>query len=90
MAFNPFIGWTQAQLEAELRSAQEDYAAGTQITSVGAGDTNVSAQMQHGILERIETLYRALNLLDPTTYPIASILPTRQTVFQAELKERLD
>lgn len=81
--FNPFIGWSQADLEAELRTAQQDYLAGTQITSVGAGDTNVSSQTQHGILTRIRMIYYALYLLAPATYPIASIIPIDRTVFQA-------
>lgn len=73
MAFNPYIGWTQAQLETELRSAQEELARGAAIVSAGAGDVSSSFQVQSSVERRIELLYRALYLLAPLTYPLASI-----------------
>lgn len=78
---NYFIGWTQADLEAELRSIQEDMAAGNQVVSVGAGDTNVSTQTQLGLWERWKRVYYALFLLDSTTYPFSNLEVNDRTVF---------
>jgi hypothetical protein len=73
MAFNPFIGWSQEDLLEALTAAQEDLAAGKSTTRVGAGDANVESRMDKSPEARIELLYRALNLLDSTRYPIDQI-----------------
>lgn len=80
MAFDPFIGWTQVDLEAELRTAQMDLAAGSQVVSVGGGDSNVSAMQQVSIIQRIEALYKKLWEFDPVTYDPAKIKTLTRTV----------
>lgn len=83
MALNYFIGWTQARLEAELTKAQQELAAGASIQSGSGGDTSFSQISQIPIQQRIEMLYRALNALDSTTYPAASITRHDRTVYAA-------
>jgi hypothetical protein len=78
MAFDPFINasqpFTQAQLETQLRALQEQYLTHQKIIATGAGDTNVSMLSLAGLETSIETIYRRLNLLDPATYPLESIV----------------
>ncbi len=78
MSFDPFINisqpFTQAQLEAQLRTLQDQYATGQRIISTGAGDTNVSLATQAALETSIETIYRKLNQLDPANYPLESIV----------------
>lgn len=74
MAFNPFIGWTKSDLETQLRSAQEELASGKQITSSSVGDASFTLQSEMGVRQRIELILRALNRLDPVTYPIDQIV----------------
>lgn len=76
---NPFIGQSQETLEAWLREAQEDLAAGKTITSAGAGDTRFDNQVSGSPEKRIEQLLRALNLLDPVTYPATEIRRATRT-----------
>ncbi len=76
---NPFIGWTQTQLETALRDAQDDLAAGKTITGAGAGDTRFDNQVSLDPQKRIELLLRALNLLDPVTYPASQITRVTRT-----------
>lgn len=78
MPFNPFIGWTQTDLETELRKAQEELASGVQIHTSGAGDVSASGIAQRSAEVRISMLLVALNRLDPVKYPAADIFrPTR-------------
>lgn len=79
MAFNPFIGWSQQELEAELRRAQEDYAAGASIESAGSGDVNSRNRQEASAVQRIEQLYRALSAIDPEKYPAAQIARIKST-----------
>ncbi len=79
MAFNPFIGWSREDLETELRSAQEDYAAGKSATRSGAGDAMSESRIESAPLERIKQLLRALNAIAPADYPIASITGNDRT-----------
>ena len=79
MAINPFIGVTQAQLERWLADAQADLAAGKTLSSYGSGDVSGSKLIQMTPLQRIEKLLYALYLLDPTTYPLASIKRVTRT-----------
>jgi hypothetical protein len=74
MAFNPFIGRDQEWLEAELRLAQDDFAKGKTMTSVNAGDTGNTKQVQMSPQERIGFLLKALAILDPETYPPESVI----------------
>lgn len=73
MAINYFIGWEVEYLERELRSAQEDLAAGKAAIQAGAGDVSVQNRVEKSIEARIELLYKALNKADPDTYPIDEI-----------------
>lgn len=79
MAIDYFIGWSQEDLEAELRAAQEDLAAGKSTTQAGAGDASVQNRVEKSIEERIKLLYRALNKKDAIKYPIAQITAITQT-----------
>jgi hypothetical protein len=79
MAFNPFIGWSQQDLERELRRAQEDYAAGASVESAGSGDVNSRSRIDASPLQRIRQIYAALYALDPEKYPAAAIRPITQT-----------
>jgi hypothetical protein len=78
MAVRYFKGRTQAWLESELRSAQEELAAGRVTTSVSAGDTETEETIEVNVKERIELLLEELNRLDPVTYP-SSMLAVRRT-----------
>ena len=78
MAFNPYIGRTQAWLEAELAKAQQELANGVQIHTSGSGDVSASGSIQRSAETRISQLLLALNRLDPVTYPAEDIFrPTR-------------
>lgn len=79
MAYNPFIGWGREDLERELRSAQEDLAAGSSSIKATAGDVISEARVDKSPEARIKLLLLALNRLDPTTYPIADITPIDRT-----------
>ena len=81
MAVNYFVGWTQTELEAELRRAQAELGAGASVGSVGAGDTQAQFSKEHSAKERIEMLLKALNALDPTTYPAESVFGESQTLY---------
>lgn len=65
-----FFGWTESELLAALKSAQQDLANGTMIAGVGAGDINKSNQIQSLARERIQNLQRALYELDPDKYDL--------------------
>lgn len=77
--FNPFIGQLRPQLETWLREAQEDLASGATLTAAGAGDTNVQRRVNIEPEKRIELLYRALNAIDPETYPLSAITRVTRT-----------
>lgn len=79
MALNPFLGWTVKDLEAELRAAQEDLAAGKATVGAGAGDVRSQSETQLSPLKRIELILRALNLLDSEKYPLEQITRITQT-----------
>jgi len=79
MALNYFIGWTQSELELELRAAQEDLAAGKATISAGAGDANTASRIEKSCEERIRMILQALNKLDPDTYPLDQITPISET-----------
>jgi len=76
---NPFLGWNQQDLETELRRAQEDHAAGKTITENRSGDVSKREQIESSALNRIRQILRALNAIDPTTYPADQISPANRT-----------
>ena len=52
-------------------------AIGSQLQSASAGDVQSSRIITEGAYGRLAKVQRALWLLDPDTYPITSIPPTR-------------
>ena len=80
VAYNPFVGKTQAWLEARLEEAQADLAAGKSTVSAGEGNVQFSKLVHQSPSERIAMLLRALNVLDPTTYPLSNITRVTRTV----------
>lgn len=62
-------------MEAELRTAQEDLAAGSAISRTGAGDTMTESRLDKSPDTRVKILLKALNKLDPDRYPIADVSP---------------
>lgn len=79
MAINYYIGWDVKDLEAALREAQEDLAAGKSITMAQGGDARSESQVQKSPEERIRMILRALNIKDATKYPIEDITAITQT-----------
>jgi len=79
MAINYFIGWDVKDLEAALREAQEDLAAGKSGTLAQAGDARAESQISKSAEERIRMILKALNLKDPAKYPLTEILAITQT-----------
>lgn len=86
MALNPFIGLSQERLETELRQAQSDLLAGKNTIQAASGDIMIRSQPEMSLLERIRLILVALNRIDPSTYPYASITPSNATkiVFGSE------
>lgn len=80
MAYNPFVGWTRAELEAELEKAQDDLAAGKTTVSAGEGAVSFTKLVQTSPAKRIEILLRALNKVAPDDYPLADITRITRTV----------
>ena len=70
---DPFIGWTKTQLETALLAAQQDLAAGKTITEVDSGNVRGKKQVQSNAIDRIRRILTALNVIDPTNYPLSSI-----------------
>lgn len=79
MAFNPFIGQQQSDLEAALKLAQADLMAGRATIRAKSGDIMLDSQVDTSLQERIRLILKALNLLDPATYPIDQISMATQT-----------
>ena len=85
---NPFFGVAREQLEAWLLEAQRQYAERTTPQSIGAGDFSSTDFVEGNPLERIEALYKALNVIAPEEYPLDQIRRrnrTRMTVSNSEL-----
>jgi hypothetical protein len=76
---NYFIGWSQSDLEAELRTAQKELAGGAQLTGGNAGDQSFTQEGRVKLEDRIANLYYALNKLDAAKYPAADCNPTTRT-----------
>lgn len=66
---NLFIGWTQAQLEAELASLQKELATGASVVSASGPSNSTTVQRERTIEGTIRKILRALNAIDPVTYP---------------------
>jgi hypothetical protein len=79
MAINYFKGWSREQLEAALKDAQEDLAAGKSTVSAGAGDANSSSKIDKSAEERIKMLLRALHDEAPEDYPLEEVTATNET-----------
>jgi len=78
MAFNPFAGWTEADLLTARRNAQNEIAEGGTLTSGGAGGTSFGRAPQFSAMTRLQMIQRALNVINPTTYPLADLQPTAE------------
>lgn len=75
---NLFTGWTEAELLAALREAQEELSAGSQLEAAGSGDVSSTRRIQVGPVSRIRMIGKALNTLDPDAYPASDYtVPTR-------------
>jgi hypothetical protein len=80
MGFNPFIGRSLVQLQADLQAAQDDLAAGKVIEGSGVGETRKKERFDSSPRERIRAILKALSILNPTLYPPGcAISPDRQT-----------
>ena len=79
MAFNAFLGKSQAWLEEQLAIAQSDYSAGAVTTSAGSGDVTVGKEIRVSPKTRILELYAALRAIDPVRYPASATSLTRRT-----------
>lgn len=86
MAFNVFIGWSEADLLAERLKVQREIAEGGAITSGGAGGTSFSRAPQYSALTRLRMISKALYVLDPETYPLSDLQPTSEmpTFYQSQ------
>jgi len=78
MAYNPFIGWSQDDLETALRAAQTDLAAGKSTSGAGDGTVMVKNSIDIRPAERVRLILLALNKLVPSAYPIEDITPITQ------------
>jgi hypothetical protein len=79
MAFNPFMGRSLETLQADLKAAQDDLAAGKTIQSSGVGETRKTEHIDTNPRERIRAILFALNKLDGVKYPLCQISPDRET-----------
>lgn len=81
---NFYIGWSRAELEAALRTAQNDLAAGASLTGGAAGDQNFTQLADPNTEATIARLLYALFLIDPEAYPARDCNPASRTrvVFQ--------
>lgn len=77
---NLFAGWSETDLLAALRSAQEELAAGSQLESAGSGDVSATRRVQVGAVARIRMIGKALNDLDSSKYPAKTYIPPSRTV----------
>ena len=84
MAWNPYIGQPREWLEARLREAQAEEAAGKSTNSVGAGDVSTGKIVHKSPAERIADLLKALNAIDPDAYPSGCWL--RNTTTRVQLR----
>jgi hypothetical protein len=79
MAFNPFLGKSQEWLETELSNAQRDFSRGKATVGATSADMSIRSEVEISLTQRIQLILRALNRIDPTTYPIEQISPISAT-----------
>jgi len=77
VAFNPFVGLTEAELLAARRSIQTEMLSGSQLQSSSAGDVQASSIIQMGPFQRFVLVQKALFAINPDLYPLSQIPPTR-------------
>lgn len=80
MAIDYLIGWTEAELETELRKCQEELVRGKSITQASAGDSTFQFLIEQKITERIQLILRKLSTINPTDYPPESTSAIRRTL----------
>lgn len=89
MAFNPFFGYTEDQLLAELKAAQRDLSAGKTTIRAADGNVLIQSEVQRDAMQRIQLIGKALcSLTSPVgTYNIADFTPitTFRTVFSSSV-----
>ena len=76
MAINYFIGLSRSDLETALAAAQQDLLSGKATTAANSGLVGIKSSVELSAAARIELIYTALSLLDPTTYPPSQISRT--------------
>lgn len=79
MGVNYFVGWSQSDLERELRSAQEDLASGKSTIAAGAGGASTSSRVEKSCEDRIRMILKALSAIAPEAYPPEDISPANET-----------
>jgi len=75
MPINYFLNRSQAALEADLVTAQNELAVGKQRASINTPATGVSFATVASIEQRIRRILYALNQIDPSVYPDATTIP---------------
>jgi len=83
MAIDYLVGWTQGELETELRRCQQELLKGKTLIGSGAGDLNFSHRVEQDITERIKMILRKLSKLAPATYPATDTTPIDRTQYEA-------
>lgn len=79
MAWNIFIGKSQAWLEEQLAAAQEELATGKTTIAGGVGEVNYQKLLTVGPTQRIAMILAALNKIAPATYPIDDVTIPKRT-----------
>lgn len=83
MAINYLLGRTKAQLEVDLRRAQDELVRGKSQIGSGAGDLTFQHRVEMEITERIKLILAALSTLDPVAYRPENTTPIDRTQFVA-------
>jgi hypothetical protein len=78
MAYNPFAGWTEAELLAARREVQNEMMQGGALTSGGAGGTSFGRAPQFSAKAREYWIRISLNAINPTLYPLSGLQPTSE------------
>jgi hypothetical protein len=69
VAYNYLKGRSEALLAADLAALQDQYVNAQTIISTGSGDVTAAFDLAKDVQAKIERVYSALTLLNPTTYP---------------------
>ena len=70
---NVFTGRTKSELESWLRATQNEIATGKTIVKTDIDGVSTEAQINMSAQMRLRLILRALNALDPTSYPIKDV-----------------